>query len=475
MHRLNEIRARQQAIRAELLQLEAEASPTDEQVSRSDSLLSEWDTLEAEAAPLAERAARLDAVRSATLGETPGATVERGAHTPPATPRTGPDVLVRTNADPFEVDFDQIRRGMVPASEVMSRALDAVEVAAEGERLSHDAAEQATRLLNGRTGTIGRGSRLALAQHILRTGSTAYREAFEEFLETANVHRAAMSLTGANGGYLVPFTFDPTIILTNAGSANPFRQLATIKTTATNTWNGVTSAGVNAGWLAEAAVAPDATPTFGQLSVTPQKAAAWLFGSYEVLEDSDISTALPTLLNDAKDRLEEAAFATGTGSGQPYGAVTRATTVTSAGVGAYAVADVYAVQQALPARFRSGSARNAWVANQAIIDKTRQFDTAGGSSFWANLNSDTPEQLMGKPIYESTTMTGAITTGSKNLLFGDWSQYLIVDRIGMEVMYEPMIKDPTTGRPTGQAGWFAFWRVGADVTTTSAFRVLVEG
>jgi predicted phage gp36 major capsid-like protein len=27
-------------------------------------------------------------------------------------------------------------------------------------------------------------------------------------------------------------------------------------------------------------------------------------------------------------------------------------------------------------------------------------------------------------------------------------------------------------RPTGQAGWFAFWRVGADASTTNAFRVL---
>ena len=38
-----------------------------------------------------------------------------------------------------------------------------------------------------------------------------------------------------------------------------------------------------------------------------------------VLEDSDFSVQLPDLLADAKDRLEEAAFATGTGTGQPKG------------------------------------------------------------------------------------------------------------------------------------------------------------
>jgi hypothetical protein len=47
-----------------------------------------------------------------------------------------------------------------------------------------------------------------------------------------------MSLTGGNGGYLVPFTLDPTIVLNNAGAANPFRQISRIATTATNSWNG---------------------------------------------------------------------------------------------------------------------------------------------------------------------------------------------------------------------------------------------
>lgn len=473
MKRLKQIRDRQAAIRDELLGLEAAEAPTDEQVARSDSLLSEWDALEAEAAPLAERAQRLDAVRSAVL-ETPETSIERGASTPVPT-SSGPTVIMRNNRDPFEVDFNAVRTGHVPASELLSRARDAVEVSAETDRLPSDAAEHATRLLDGKANKIGRASRFALAAHILRTGSEDYHQAFEEYMETGQTARAAMSLTGANGGYLVPFTFDPTIILTNSGSANPFRQLAEQKTTATNDWNGVTSAGVNAGWLGEGAVAPDASPTVGQLKITPQKAAAWLFGSYEVLEDSDIASSLPMLLADAKDRLEEAAFATGTGTGQPWGAVTRATTVASAGAAAYAVADVYAVQQSLPARFRSGRARPAWVANQAIINKTRQFDTAGGSSFWANLGAGMPERLLGAGCYESTTMVGTITTGSKNLLFGDWSQYLIVDRIGMSVLYEPMVKDTATGRPTGQGGWFGFWRVGGDVTTSTAFRVLLEG
>jgi HK97 family phage major capsid protein len=202
-----------------------------------------------------------------------------------------------------------------------------------------------------------------------------------------------------------------------------------------------------------------------------------VFGSYEILEDSDFETELPGLLADAKDRLEEAAFATGTGSGQPKGIVTAATTVyTCADITNHtiAIADVYGIQAALPARFR----RNAsWVAAISAINRFRQLDTAGGSSYWTNLGQGQPERLLGGGIFESTTIqayTGA-AAGQLPAVYGDFSQYAIVDRIGMSVMYEPMIKDTSTGRPTGQGGWFAFWRVGADALVPGAFRTLKTG
>jgi HK97 family phage major capsid protein len=273
---------------------------------------------------------------------------------------------------------------------------------------------------------------------------------------------------------MLPFVLDPTIVLTNNASANPWRRIANNKQTTSNTWNGVTSAGVSAAWLAEGIEVTDNTPTVGNIQITPQKASAWVFGSYEVLADTDFAQQLPVLLADAKDRLEEAAFATGTGTGQPKGVITGATTTVSGtgGAGTYTIGDIYATQQALPPRFRN-SPNAAWVGNVAIINKTRQFDTAGGASFWTNLGKGQPETLLGAPIYESSTMVGTITTGSKELVFGDFSQFYVVDRVGVSLMYEPMVKGATF-RPTGQAGWFMFWRVGSDVATPAAFRVLVS-
>jgi HK97 family phage major capsid protein len=329
----------------------------------------------------------------------------------------------------------------------------------------------------------------ATAEYVLAAADPAYHRAFRKILRnptqgfltwteqeraayarTESV-RTAMSLTSANGGYLVPFTLDPTIVLSNTGALNPFRELGTIKTTATNTWNGVSSAGVTAAWLGEGVEAADASPTVANIAITTQKAAAWVYGSYEVLGDSDFGTQLPDLLADAKNRLEEAAFATGSGTLQPWGAVTRATTVNSATAATFASADIYAVAAAMPDRWYANA---SFVANKSIGLKIRQMDTAGGSAFWANLGGATPQELLGRRYRESTTMVSTTTTGSKNLLLGDFSQYYIADRLGMQVLYEPMVKSTANGRPSGQAGWFAFWRVGADTAVANAFRVLIE-
>src|SRR6185312_13788028 len=283
--------------------------------------------------------------------------------------------------------------------------------------------------------------------------------------------RAALTLS--SGSVMLPFVLDPTIVLTNGASANPWRRVSNVKTTTSNTWNGVSSAGITAAWLTEGTIVTDGTPSVAAIAITPQKAAAWVYGSYELLEDTDFGQQLPRLLADAKDRLEEAAFATGAGSGGvPQGVVNGATTVvTTATTTVIALADIYAVQAALPARFRNAPGA-AWVANVAIINKIRQLDTAGGASFWTNLGKGQPETLLGAPIYESTTMTSSVASTSLEAIFGDFGQFIIVDRVGVSMVYEPLVKDSSTARPTGQAGWFMFWRTGSQLSTVNAFRVM---
>lgn len=466
-----------ESIRSELLELEEVEEPTDEQASRATELLGQFDTAQEAYTEQVEHEKRVEAVRSAAL--VPGGQERTIGEAPE---------FLRHRGNPYE-DLDRVRGANLnersTIGDLRTRALYAVELA--GEQLTEDQQERVEQLVRGdRRGRI--------AQHLLLTGSDDYQRAFEALLSNAGnpalleddeyrayklaeSHRRAMTLTDAAGGFLVPFTLDPTIILTNTGSANPFRQVSSIRTITTDTWNGVSSAGVTAEWLGEASQAADASPTFAQPSITPKKAAAWVQGSFEVLADSGFAAEVGPLLADAKDRLEATAFATGNGTTQPKGVITAVSAVSgsvvaSATADTYAVADVYAVEQALPPRYRlTGSP--SWMANKAIINKTRQFDTAGGSSFWANLGMGQPEQLLGAPIYEASAMDGVINAGAENysLLLGDFRNYYIVDRVGMTMVYEPLVKG-ANGRPTGEAGWFAYWRVGADVVNADAFRLL---
>jgi HK97 family phage major capsid protein len=479
MAALQELLDEQARIKTELRRMEDDDSVTEENDGDlRDTLIQRWQELDEKTKPLI---ARMQTIRGITRAADDEANLERpdGDAADPGDSaraggswRDGPADLGSRGRfrNPYE-DIDAVRNHMVRTPELRGRAFDAIEGEVRRGNLAHDFAENATRIVQENPGTLGRG----VAEHILTTGSEEYQECFRAYMEDPQgmAQRAALSLTLANGGYLLPFVLDPTIILTNTGSANPWRRISNVKQTTSNTWNGVTSAGVNAAWLTEGTIATDSTPTVGNVQITPQKAAAWVFGSYEVLEDTDFGQQLPRLLADAKDRLEEAAFATGAGSGGvPQGVITGATTVvTTATTLVIAIADVYGVQGAVPPRFRNAPGC-AWAANVAIINKFRQLDTAGGASFWTNLGKGQPETLLGAPIYESTTMAALLTSANLLAIMGDFGQFIIVDRVGVSLIYEPLVKQTGGILPGGQAGWFLFWRTGSQVAVPGAFRVM---
>jgi HK97 family phage major capsid protein len=291
--------------------------------------------------------------------------------------------------------------------------------------------------------------------------------------------RAALSTTGANGGFLIPFFLDPSVILTNAGTINPYRQICRVVTIPTNVWHGVSSAGVTAEWTSEASEVTDASPTFLQPTITPIRADAYVQASWEVVGDTNIAAQLGLLFADAKANLEGTAFAVGTGSTQPEGIVTRLNVTTASKVsaqtnGSFGLVDCFALVNSLPARAQANA---RWTGHWGIANLIRQFGigSTGNSAFWADLGPDVPSLLLGAPFHRVSAMQSSLsaaTASSDNILvIGDWSRYLIVDRIGMEVV--PAVVYGANRRPTGETGFTAWWRVGSDTTDASQFRLLV--
>lgn len=471
------VRADMAALKAELLDLGELDEPTEDQISRAETGIP--DAFEALDAELAE-AEKIEARRSAILSRAldpvdaePGDGADRRTAGDTRRARIGAPAIRRSDEQIFG-SLDLVRAGRYDDGDVIERAKFAVDRAPA--HMSDIARAHVEKLVT--VDDEDENTQAALiARHVLCTGSTDYHRAFREYMRDGHAEkilRATMTLTDANGGYLVPFTLDPTIILTNAGIKDPIRSMATVKQIATDSWNGVTSAGVSTAWTAEGQEFPDGSPTFGQPSIPVQAADAWVEGTYQMLADSGFASSLGRLLADAKMIHDGQAFATGnSGATRPRGVVAAVAAVASCLVGsgangAMTQADIYAVSDAL----RPRDAHLAqWLANKRIFNKIKQLDTSGGSAFWAAMGVGVPGKLLDAPTNEASTMTGTIAAGANVLLAGNFEHYVIVDRVGMSVQYDPMLKG-ANGRANGKAGWAAFWRVGADVVDPGAFKLL---
>lgn len=320
-----------------------------------------------------------------------------------------------------------------------------------------------------------------LARRILATGSPLYQRAFGKAVSalstnglTGEEQRALAVGTGASGGFAVPFQLDPTVILTSDGSINPLRSVSRVESITTKTWQGVTSEGIVVTRAAEAAEATDADPDLVQPEVTPTRVHGFVPFSIEIDQDwNALRSEMSRMLADAKEQEEASSFVTGDGTGvNPGGVVGTLATSSNVDVSGSGVAsaNLYALEEALPPRFRS---RARFMANKSVYNEVRQLSSASdGGDLWVRLAAGQPSELIGYPAHELSSMDPSGTIGNRYLLFGDFGQFLIVDRVGMSVELIPHLFGTTANFPTGQRGIYAIWRNSSVILTANAFRVL---
>ncbi|MFF8458526.1 phage major capsid protein [Streptomyces albidoflavus] len=475
-------------IRAQLEDLEKrdELTPDDEQTF--DELTREFAEVDDHRRQL-ERRSALERVRSATQATERGPAalaVERGTSVGSGgsydlDPILNPDsVEDRRFRNPWDLGemrtYDRSPEQV--GQELRARALCAVEKMAGANDGIRAAATDILERWDNRGGTI---AKMALA-----TSSPEYMRAWSKLAsgrshmvspEEQRALERAMSLTDNQGGYLVPFQLDPTVIITSAGSRNEIRQVARSVVATGDVWHGVSAGAVQWRWADEATEAGDNSPEFGQPTVPVHKADGFVPISIEAMSDAENATAeIGRLLAEGKDSLEADAFVAGTGVKQPTGIVT-ALAGTAAEMGpsvaeTFSSADIYAMDGALPARHRANA---SWLANRNIYNLIRQFDTQGGADLWERIGADVPALLQGRPALEAEAMASgfnpAVDGDHRLAIFGDFQNYVIADRIGMSVEFLPHLVGPNR-RPTGQRGWYAWYRVGADSVLDSAFRML---
>jgi HK97 family phage major capsid protein len=307
---------------------------------------------------------------------------------------------------------------------------------------------------------------------LIREPTTAHFSMTPEELASIRTAREAersLSLTGASGGFAVPLVVDPTILATSNGAVNPFRAVSRVVTIAVDEWRGVTSGAITASYAAEATETTDNSPTLAQPTISTEKAQAFVPFSIEIGMDwANVQSELAGLLAESKDELEVSKFTSGTGTNEPFGILTGATNTVNASAGqTFTIGDVYSLLNALPARYQP---RASAMASGTIINQAYRF--AGTGSNEPPVVSEDRARLLGRPLVENSAMPTVTTTGTKFLVFGDFSRFVIVDRIGLSVELIPHLFG-TNHRPTGSRGLYAFWRNSSKVIDSNAFRVLL--
>jgi HK97 family phage major capsid protein len=300
------------------------------------------------------------------------------------------------------------------------------------------------------------------------------RAAFDRVSRLAAEQRAMGEGSGPAGSYLVPYELDPTLILTSGGSQNPLMEISRVVSTYSSVWHGVSSAGVTAEWLDEAAEASDASPTLAEPTVPNHKLSVFVPFSVELQGDATtLMTELGRLLQDGATQLLNTALTTGSGNGQPTGIVTAlagtASQVNTGTADTLAASDVFNLQNALSPRWQANA---RWAANLSILNTLRQFETANGALKFPSLQN-TPPTLLGRPAHELSNADGTIDAGQDNniLLYGDFANFVVSQRVGSSIELIPHLVG-SNRRPTGQRGMWLWARYGSDCVNPNAFRML---
>ena len=322
----------------------------------------------------------------------------------------------------------------------------------------------------------------AVARRIIATDDPLYREAIAAYIAGGQAglspRHLAVLQTGVDvdGGFAIPFTIDPTFIITTDGAASNLRDISRVETITTKSWHPLTPADGDASYGTETAATVDSAPSdIDDLTgVTPVRAKRFIKFSAEFQEDygpAAILAQVGALIRDSKDRLEALKFVQGSGVGEPEGIIFRldadgTSLVPSA---TFDLDALDSVTGSLGPRFRV-QGRTNYAANITILQKIRQLGTAGAPA--NSIYDQISGVLNGYPAQELSHMDDTWIAGKEVLLFGDFKTgFVIVDRIGLAVEFVPQVFDGS-GDPLGQRGVYARWRNTSKVITVHAFRLL---
>ena len=287
--------------------------------------------------------------------------------------------------------------------------------------------------------------------------------------------RAQSKGTSSAGGYTVPTGF-VGYVETAMKAAAPIRQIARVMVTDTGETlkipvNDDTS---NTGAIiSENTEHTEQDLTFSEIQVGSFTYSSKLVKvSNELLMDSgvDLEAFLGVQLGERIGRAQEGHFLTGTGSGQPQGIITAASTTSAASATAIAVSDlVNLVRDVEPAYLTDNYSKVAFVMHPTIWHNLRKLADSNSRLLIGDLGNGAPPMLLGYPVHLSSQMDSSIASTKKTVLFGNFNYYLIRDVVGLVLS-----KSADRFFEYNQTAFLALQRTDAKVLQAGAFRVLAH-
>lgn len=286
----------------------------------------------------------------------------------------------------------------------------------------------------------------------------------------ATIRNTMSTTTSSEGGYTVP-TQVATSVLDVLKAYGGMREASTIIQTADGqainypTSDGTSEVGE---LLAENTTATAADPTFGVVSLQPYKFSSKVVAiPFELLQDSavDLVAFISKRLGDRLGRVQNTYFTTGTGTGQPKGAVTAAASGKVGTTGQTATVifdDLIDLVHSVDPAYRVGS-NVRFMMNDATLKVIRKLkDSQNRPIFlpgYDGLAGPMPDTLLGYQITINQDIA-TMAANAKSILFGDFSRYTIRDVMGMTLFRF----DDSAYVKLGQIGFLAWMRSGGTLT-----------
>lgn len=289
--------------------------------------------------------------------------------------------------------------------------------------------------------------------------------------------RALSVGTNTAGGYTVPPGFRQTLVETLKWYGS-VRDVATVINTDSGqplqwpTFNGTAQVGRI---LAENTALTQTDPVFGTATLN-----AYMYSSdlvlvpYQFLQDTsiDIEEFLARILGTRIGRIQNTHFTTGTGTAQPLGIQTNATsgvTLATGNTTTLTYPGLLSLVHSVDPSYRYGGNSQFMMSDTALMAARSILDSQNRPLWQPSIQAGEPDTLLGYGVVVNNDMP-APAASVKSVLFGDFRRgYVVRDVTGVQVRrlderYADFL----------QVGWFGFARTDATVQDAAAYKALTQ-